>query len=174
MSRAPVLQTDRLTLRGQQASDFEAFAAMWGYPDVTRFIGGKPATREEAWNRLLRNIGHWEEMGFGPWMVCDRQTGQLLGDVGFCNFQRSMDPPFGDTPEIGWVMSPAAHGKGLAGEAVAAALAWADANFEGPRTVCIINPANTPSMRLAARMGFKEFARAQYHGEIVQLERWRA
>lgn len=173
MSRAPVLETERLILRGQRASDLDAFAAMWGDPEVTRFIGGKPATREEAWSRLLRNIGHWEEMGFGPWMVCDKQTGQLVGDIGFCNFQRAIDPPLGDTPEIGWVMSPAAHGKGYAGEAVAAALAWGDANFDSLRTVCIIDPGNGPSLRLAERVGFKEFARAQYRSEIVLLERWR-
>lgn len=45
MSRAPVLETERLILRGQRASDLDAFAAMWGDPEVTRFIGGKPATR---------------------------------------------------------------------------------------------------------------------------------
>lgn len=173
MSRAPVLETDRLLLRGQQVGDLDAFAALWGDPEVTRYIGGKPASREEAWSRLLRNIGHWEEIGFGPWMVCDKRTGQLVGDIGFGNFQRAIDPPFGDTPEIGWVMSPAAHGKGYASEAVAAALAWGDANFENRRTVCIIDPANAPSLRLAERMGFKEFARTEYRSEIVLLERWR-
>jgi RimJ/RimL family protein N-acetyltransferase len=173
MSRAPVIETARLILRGQQVADLDAFAAMWGDPEVTRFIGGKPATREEAWIRLLRNIGHWEEIGFGPWMVCEKATGRMVGDIGFGNFQRTIDPPFGDTPEIGWVMSPAAHGKGYASEAIAAALAWGDAHFEGDRTVCIIDPANGASLRVAEKAGFKEFGRTHYRSEIVLLERFR-
>ncbi len=36
------LETERLILRGHTRDDFAAFAAMWGAPDVTRFIGGKP------------------------------------------------------------------------------------------------------------------------------------
>lgn len=174
MSRAPVLETPRLVMRGQQVSDLEAFVAIWGDPDVTRLIGGKPASREETWNRLLRNIGHWEEMGFGAWMVCEKETGRLVGDVGFGNFQRALEPPFGDTPEIGWVMSSAAQGKGYASEAIAAALAWGDAKFDSRRTVCIIDPANVPSLRVAEKAGFKEFGRTEYRSEIVMLERWRA
>ena len=84
-----------------------------------------------------------------------------------------MEPTLGETPEIGWVMSPAAHGKGYASEAVAAALAWGDANFEEPRTVCIIAPGNAASLRVAEKNGFREYARADYHGEIVLLERLR-
>ena len=81
---------------------------------------------------------------------------------------------FGDTPEMGWVLSPTVHGKGYASEAIAAALAWADANLPGGRTVCMINPQNAPSLRAAGKAGFREYARADYHGEIVLLERLRA
>lgn len=173
MSRAPVIETERLILRGQRREDFEAFLQIWSDPEVTRFIGGKPSKREEAWNRLLRNIGHWEEMGFGPWMICEKDGGALIGDIGFANFQRTLEPSFGETPEIGWVMSPTVHGKGYASEAIAAALAWGDANFEGPRTVCIIDPGNAASLRVAAKNGFREYARADYSGEVVLLERFR-
>ena len=173
MSRAPVIETERLILRGQKREDFDAFLQIWSDPEVTRFIGGKPSTREETWSRLLRNIGHWEEMGFGPWMICEKQGGALVGDIGFANFQRTLDPGFGETPEIGWVLSPSVHGKGYASEAVSAAMAWADANFAGPRTVCMIDPDNGPSLRLAGRHGFREFARADYRGPVVLLERFR-
>ena len=173
MSRAPLIETERLILRGQRREDFEAFLRIWSDPEVTRFIGGKPSTREETWSRLLRNIGHWEEMGFGPWMVCEKDGGALVGDIGFANFQRTLEPSFGETPEIGWVLSPSAQGRGYASEAIAAALAWADANLAGGRTVCMISPQNEPSLRAAAKAGFREYARADYHGEVVLLERFR-
>ena len=39
---------------GHRREDFDACAAMWANPDVVRYIGGKPFTREEVWARLLR------------------------------------------------------------------------------------------------------------------------
>ncbi len=70
------------------------------------------------------------------------------------------------------MLMPWAHGQGLASEAVAAAHAWGDARFGAPRTVCMIDPNNAPSLRLAAKMGYAEYARTAY-GErfVVLLER---
>src|SRR5687768_7547401 len=45
----PVLETERVILRAHQAGDFDAYAAMWADPEVTRFIGKRARTREESW-----------------------------------------------------------------------------------------------------------------------------
>ena len=50
-----------------------------------------------------------------------------LGEVGFADQCRDMAPGFDGAPEIGWTLQPAAQGVGYAREAVAAAVAWADA-----------------------------------------------
>jgi RimJ/RimL family protein N-acetyltransferase len=43
----PVIETPRTILRAHRLDDFDAYAAMWADPVVTRFIaGGKPRTRE--------------------------------------------------------------------------------------------------------------------------------
>ena len=94
-------------------------------------------------------------------MIADRADGRLLGEVGFADFKRELDPPL-DAPEAGWALAPAAHGRGYGSEALAAALDWADARF--PRTACIIGPGNRPSLRLAAAMGYVQTARADYKG----------
>ena len=52
---APVIETQRTILRAHRLEDFDAYAAMWADPVVTRFIGGKPRTREESWMRFLRH-----------------------------------------------------------------------------------------------------------------------
>jgi RimJ/RimL family protein N-acetyltransferase len=173
VSRAPVLETERLILRGHTKADFEACAALWGDPDVTRFIGGRPFGRDEVWARLLRYVGHWCEMGFGFWAVCEKDGGRFVGDLGFADFKRVMEPGFGDTPEMGWALIPASHGKGYASEAIAAALAWADGHFDDPRTVCMIDPENAASLRAAGKAGFTEYARTDFHGETMLLERFR-
>lgn len=170
----PVLETARFVLRGHTLADFEASAAMWGDPTVTRFIGGRPFTADEVWARILRYHGHWAMLGFGFWAIEDRATGQFVGEVGFADFRRPIEPPFGDTPEMGWSLAPAAHGKGVASEAVAAAAAWGDANFTHDRTVCIIAPENGASIRVAEKNGFREVRRAEYRGDTtVVFERMR-
>jgi RimJ/RimL family protein N-acetyltransferase len=118
----PVIETERLILRGHRADDFEALCAMWAHPDVVRFISGKPSTPEESWSRLLRYAGHWQLLGFGFWAVTLKGEDRLLGDVGLADWQRDMDLPLAGMPEAGWVFAPAAHGRGLAREAVTAAL----------------------------------------------------
>ena len=171
-SPAPSLDTDRLSLRGHRVEDYPDSAAMWGDPEVCRYIGGRPFTREECWQRVLRNAGHWQLMGFGYWVVREKATGRFVGEVGFANLERDLVPSFGDAPEMGWVLAPWAHGRGYAMEAVRAGLAWARSTWGARRLVCLIDPGNAPSLRVAERAGFREFARSTYHGDpAVLLER---
>ena len=164
VTSAPEISTDRLVLRAHRVDDFADCAAMWADPRVTRFIGGTPSTTEQSWARLVRNAGHWALMGFGYWLVTDRATGRFVGEVGFADMHREIDPPLGDAPEAGWVLSPDAHGKGLASEALAAGLAWLEGTYAPRETVCIVDPDNAPSLRVAARAGFVERVRTTYLG----------
>ncbi len=175
-ANVPELDTPRLRLRGHTVADFPALLAMAQQPDFYRYLGGKPATPEAVWHRLLRAAGHWALQGYGFWAVEEKASGQCLGAVGLAELRRGIEPETASvTPEIGWVLAPAAHGRGYATEAVTVALAWADAHFATARTMCIIDPDNVASLRLAARFGYREYARAAYEGgPIVLLERWRA
>lgn len=164
----PVLETPRLKLRAHTVDDFPALAAVWAAEAVTRYIGGKPSTPAEAWARLLRYRGLWPLLGYGYWAVEDKSSGRFVGDVGFADFHRMIEPPIHGFPEAGWVMSPEFHGKGYASEAVAAALQWLDAAAKG-RTVCIIDPANAPSLRIAEKNGFRDHRRTTFMGEDVLL-----
>lgn len=162
---APDLETPRLRLRAHRLDDFAVCVALWADPVVTRYIGGVPLTAEESWARLLRYAGHWTLLGFGYWVVEEKATGAFLGEIGFADLKRVLDPPLNDVPEAGWVFSPAAHGKGYATEALQAAVEWGDGHFEGPRTACIIHPENDASIRLAERCGYREALRTSYKGK---------
>ncbi|MCX7382431.1 MAG: GNAT family N-acetyltransferase [Alphaproteobacteria bacterium] len=164
------LQTPRLLLRPHRPEDLEPAAALWANPEVTRYIGGRPFTPEEVWARLLRYAGHWSLLGDGYWAITDRQTGTFLGEAGFADHRRALDPPFADQPEIGWALAHAAWGRGLAREAVGAMSVWGDTRFTTP-TVCMIQPANTRSSRIAEHFGYRCFAEATYHGTPTRLYR---
>jgi RimJ/RimL family protein N-acetyltransferase len=157
----PVIETERLRLRPHRLDDFADCAAMWSDPQVVRYIGN-PVTREEAWARLLRYIGHWALLGFGLWAVEERESGAYVGDVGFANFQRQIEPALPDVPEAGWVLAARTHGKGYATEAVRVALTWGETRFGGSRTMCLIHPENAASIRVAEKCGYREFHRTVY------------
>lgn len=173
ISSAPEILTDRLRLRAHSVADYERVAAMWSDPGVTRFIGGKPQTREEAWSRLLRYGGMWALTGKGFWVIEEKDTRRFLGEVGVMDVKRDMDPPFAaDENEVGWALLPTSQGKGYAGEAVTAAMNWAMRTLTFRQLVCIINPENEPSIRLAGKLGFRERIRTTYHGSpTIQFER---
>ena len=159
---APSLATERLVLSRHTLDDFEDCAAMWGDPEVTRYIGGHPSSREDVWSRLLRYAGHWSVLGFGYWAIREKSSGSFAGEIGFADFKRDIEPSFQGAPEIGWALARWAHGRGYATEAVCAAHAWGDTRFEGMRTVCMIAPENAPSIRVAEKTGYREFARTTY------------
>jgi RimJ/RimL family protein N-acetyltransferase len=172
-SSVPVLRTERLTLRGHRAEDFDDCFAMWSDPAVTRHIGGKPSTQSQTWIRLLSYIGHWKVMGFGYWVIAESATGRFAGEIGFADFKRDIAPSMKGVPELGFALAPAFHGKGYATEAVQAVLAWGDEHFSTPRSVCLISPENLASIRVAEKCGYKIFERAAFAGEpILFLERF--
>ncbi|UOQ52044.1 GNAT family N-acetyltransferase [Hymenobacter cellulosivorans] len=165
----PVLETARLWLRGYHPDDLPAFVAMFQNPDFYRYLTGKPLGEEDVWVAIMRSAGHWVLKGFGFWAVEEKATGHFIGSIGFVDRKRDIVPPIGDAPEIGWLLDPAVHGQGLATEAVQAVIAWGDKHFQGARTVCLMDPDNEASRRLAEKFGYREYARTTYHDEPALL-----
>ncbi|MEW2912843.1 GNAT family N-acetyltransferase [Leisingera sp. JC11] len=161
---APALETERLILRPHGVQDFDAVAALWAAPEVVRFISGTPSTPEESWTRLLRYIGHWQALGYGYWAVTLRDSGRFIGEVGFADYQRSMEPPLAGIPEAGWVLSPEVHGQGIATEAVGRIHRWAAEATDWAETACIFDPAHTVSHRVAVKLGYAPAGEALYRG----------
>jgi len=161
----PSIETERLLLRAHKAQDLDACAGMWGDPAVTKFIGGKPFTREEVWARMLRYTGHWQWFGFGFWLLEERETGRFVGEAGLADFKRDIDPPLICGPEAGWALAAHAFGKGFATEALMAVTAW-HATQHKPQTIsCVIHPQNAASIKVAIKCGFRAGQRAVYKGQ---------
>jgi RimJ/RimL family protein N-acetyltransferase len=161
-SPIPAIDTERLAFRGHRLDDFGDCAAMWADPVVTRHIGGRPFSKEEVWTKVLRYAGHWSLMGFGYWVIREKASGRFVGEVGFADFKRQIEPSLEGVPEIGWALAAWAHGKGFATEAVRAAIEWGETHLASRRTVCLIDPDNLASIRVAGKCGYKEYARTTY------------
>jgi RimJ/RimL family protein N-acetyltransferase len=118
----PTLETSRLRLRGYRREDADAYSELWADPEVVRFLGGAPLSREAAWTRFIRQFGMWQLLGFGFFAVEHLATGAFVGEVGFQDLRRTVTPSLEGTMEIGWMLAPAFHGQGLAEEATRAVL----------------------------------------------------
>ena len=42
-------------------------------------------------------------MGFGYWVAEEKATGAFLGEIGFADYQRDLEPRLDGVPEAGWV-----------------------------------------------------------------------
>lgn len=166
-----ILVTDRLTLTPMQASDLPDLTALWADPVFATAIFPAALSSEDVWFRLLRDIGHWEVLGYGNWAIRENATGDYVGSVGVLDYRRNLEPAF-DGPELGWGVAPRFQGKGMAFEALSAALAWCDDALNARRTFCMISPDNAPSHALARRAGYVPFVETTYKdAPVVLLER---
>lgn len=165
------IETDRLILTPVAEGDYAELCALLADPGFFRHIFPQALNAEEAWFRLLRDIGHWQVMGYGNWTIRTRDDGRYVGSVGLLNYRRIVEPAF-DAPEMGWGLSPAFQGEGMAFEAAAAVVAWAEQHHGTDRLVCMISPDNGPSLALAGRLGFNRYAATTYKGDaVILLER---
>lgn len=167
----PIVETERLRLRAFRESDLEAQAKVMGDPEVVRHLGGTPFSREETWRRIAMASGLWPLLGYGYWAVERRADGAYLGQAGFADFKRDMEPSIEGGPEMGWIFAPSAQGQGYATEAVIAGLGWIDEALPGREVTAIIDPANAPSIRVAEKAGFSIREDAAYREAPILLFR---
>lgn len=166
---APIIETQRLRLRGHRLYDFPPSLAMWSDPVVVRYIRSTPFNEEETWARMLRHVGHWALLGYGYWVVEDKATGEFLGEAGFANFHRVTGPAgIVNMPESGWAFRAEAHGRGYASETIAAIVGWADSHLD-TSTCCIIEQNNAASVRVAEKNGYRTKQVIKYRGEEVMM-----
>ncbi|MGC1430322.1 MAG: GNAT family N-acetyltransferase [Albidovulum sp.] len=162
VSLAPTLQTERLTLRGPEARDYEPIAAFFADDVRSRGFGG-PQNRNEAWRWFASMIGHWVLHGYSFWIL-DTRAGETVGMVGIWG------PEGWPEPELGWVMFENGEGKGYAYEAALAVRAHAYQNLGFTTLSSNIFPGNTRSIALAERMGAvreREYDNVTHGTEIV-------
>lgn len=139
----PRIETQRLVLRAPRMEDFAAYA------DITtseRWFD-EPLTRRGAWLDFSQLVAGWLLRGTGLLSIDRVEDGQLVGFV-------LVYHEFGDPePELGWMLTAEAEGRGYATEA-ATALRGHAARVHGlTGLVSYIGSDNASSIRVAERLG---------------------
>ncbi|MFC6490406.1 GNAT family N-acetyltransferase [Nitratireductor sp. GCM10026969] len=153
----PVLESERLVLRGWRKDDFPAYAAFRADPERTRYIGG-PQAEWSAWTRFTSMIGEWALNGYGLFAVDRKEDGATVGFAGLWH------PPYIDGPELAWSLYAGFEGKGYALEAARCAQVWA--REKGlPPLISFMHPENLPSQAVAKRLGATPLPPTTLRGE---------
>jgi ribosomal-protein-alanine N-acetyltransferase len=144
----PTLETGRLRMRPVSDDDLDDFAALYGDPDVMRYIGVRgPLTREQTRERLAFMVDHWRRHSFGMWALFRKDGGTFVGRCGL----RYMD----NTTEIelGYTLGKAHWRQGLATESSRAVVRYFFDVMKLPRLVAIADPANAASVNVMKKLG---------------------
>ena len=145
---SPTLDTPRLRLRDARPGDAGPLLS------ITAYDGAFARDVADA-RKILTRIRDDQRSGATlHWIVCLREDGAPVGNVGF---YRGLGVPGPEREaEIGYAVVPSARGRGLAGEAVRRACRYGFERLGLARVVALTEPDNGPSRRLLARLGFVE------------------
>lgn len=165
------LETAQLLLEVPTLDDLPSIERMASDPSMFRFSERGPMSPEEAWNLLLRTIGHWSTIGYGAFAVREKASGRFAGLVGGSTYHRGFGPDFDDLPEMTWSIASEFRGRGYATEAAAAVLEAFEAGAAPRSTVCLIHVDNQRSLRVASKLSFRFFSHCTYRGYSAGLFR---
>ena len=163
----PVLETERLTLRPIAMEDFPRWAEMMGDAEAAKFLGGaQPAA--VAWRGFMSMAGAWSLTGVSMFSLIERDTGLWLGRIG------PWQPHGWPGTEVGWGLHPDAQGKGYGVEAATATIDYAFDVLGWTDVIHCIDPDNTPSQRLAERIGSRNLGPTRLPPPFHELpiDRW--
>lgn len=154
--------TDRLAAAAPSAADERRYRELLLAPPINRWLRPPPLAPlidpdPGLW--LARDLAHWRNHGFGPWVLSDRRGTQLVGRVGLSYTTLAGRR----VVELSWVIVPARWGEGLATEAAQAALALAvELGLE--QVVAYTLATNKASCRVAEKIGLKPAGEVSHAG----------
>ena len=141
----------RLSARPPQRSDEDGYRRLFLDEAVGEWLGPMPGRRlaeAEVLGMLRADERHWEEHGFGPWVLTEKEDGEVVGRGGL----RWTELDSGWVVELPWAIGSAHWNQGFASEAATAAVEWAR-ELSLPEVIALIVPANGRSRRVAEKAG---------------------
>jgi [ribosomal protein S5]-alanine N-acetyltransferase len=153
------VETSRLLLREITLGDLDFMAAMLGDPDVMRFWP-KPMTRQEAEEEIRKIQTKYAKDGCSFWLAVEKSSGQPIGQAGI--LIQSLNGK--EEAELAYKTHRPYWRQGYALEASRACLRYAFDVLRRERVISRIRPENTPSVKLASKLGLKPESRTIFAG----------
>ena len=153
------LETERTSLRRLTCDDASALFRAVGDPAVMRYwFPGPDADNAATAERIAEIDRHWHTHGFGDWGVVRKPDGVLIGFAGLHHIADM------DEVNVGYVLRRDLWRQGLGYEIAHCILAYAFDRLRLREVVAVVDPANTASIRLAAKCGLAQRKRFVWMG----------
>jgi ribosomal-protein-alanine N-acetyltransferase len=145
-----ILETSRLILRHPTPDDLDSLYALYRDPEMVRFIPDAPRNYEETRKELeWHRHGHPKHPQLGLWSTIEKASNRYLGRCGLLPW--SIDGQ--EEVEVAYSIAREHWGRGFATEAARAILTYGFEDLHVPRLVCLIDPQNIASIRVAEKIG---------------------
>lgn len=147
----PELETDRLVLRNITEDDADSILKYLSDQEVMKYYGLEPfqtlhdARSEISWYQSIKA----DQSGI-RWGITLKGQGEVIGSCGFHNI---ISQHF--RTEIGFELSKAYWGQGIASEAVDAIIRYGFEQMKFQRIEALIEPLNASSRKLVEKKAFK-------------------
>lgn len=150
-----ILTTERCVVKEFSMEYLDALFELYAGEGMTDYVEPlypyeKEREYQESYIRYMYGF-----YGYGMWIVCDRESGKLIGRAGVEHREE-----LGDELELGYAIGVDYQKKGYATEVCTAILAYARDELGYRRVNCLIEHGNQVSMHLAEKLGFA------YQGEM--------
>ena len=146
-------ETERLIVRRPDEGDRENFFLLNGDEQVMRYIRAV-ITREESDAKLEQILAEERAnptaKGLGRWLIEEKETGNFVGSFAIIPI-----PTEPEKTQLGYSFIPSAWGKGYATEVARAGLQFFLAHTEIPEIYGVSETANTASMKVLEKAGFR-------------------
>lgn len=170
MDDFPIIETERLILRGPEPKDLESVYEIHSDPEVMRYYGVLPydstakAQKHLDWLASL----HRDGKGLRP-VITLKGEDIYIGDVGYYDYEKKHN-----RAEIGYILGKEYWGTEIMTEALAAILRYGFKEMNLNRVQALVDPRNKASRRVLEKQGFSfEGIFSEYefeYGEYIDLE----
>lgn len=167
-----VLESERLRFRPHVAADLDPFCAMEMDPEVRRYVGGVPRTREAAEERFWSRAMHPVEDRLAMWATVLKSEDRYVGRCGLYPHLSDGARVAGEAV-LGFYLAREFWGRGLASEAGCAFLDFGFGELKLERIVTAVEVGNAASVRVLEKLGFQlsyleQGPRSFYHFELLK------
>ena len=155
-----LMETNRLALRRLVPEDEPALCRFLGNPQVM-YAWEHGFSPQEVRDWISRNLARYEKDGYGYFAAVEQKSGRMVGNIGLLR-----EPIRGEERLcLGYLLDNRYWGMGYATEGAKACLDYAFKYLIAPEVLADIRPGNTPSRRVAERLGMRAV------GEFVKVYR---
>ena len=138
-------------MRPPEVADARALMEIHQDPEVLArglvTLTSPPGGIEVALRNIDRINRHWTLHGYGQWSVLEKNTGEVIGCVGFFHRDGSSEI------ELGWIIRRSRWGNGFASEAARGAIDWAWRMCATDHIISLIRRDDALSRRVAEKAG---------------------